>query len=441
MPLMSPEEVLSFRKQVEEDARPRRSYYGLIILSSTIATFGLLANSVAVVIGAMLVAPLMNSIIGVALGVILNSRHLLRQSALALVSGAALALATGAVLTWVSPMTEPGSEILSRIRPTLFDLWVATAAGLAGAYSLLRARGTAALPGVAIATALVPPLVTSGIELRLGDSTAALGAFLLFLSNMVAITCGGLAVFGFYGLARHAQTESGYRPLRAYGWWSGSFAVVGLILAQSLSQVVTEIKTRRTVQDTLTTQLGMIPGASMDRFDLSYKQGAVRIRAIVATPQSIGPPIVASAERMLVKRLRRPVELVVRSVLTKDANASAYLLTERPQVSREPALTIVERSLTEQTLAFPDAELRDYSVRRTGSGYRVSAWYHTQYPIDPLLVRGIRNILAEALGSPVELDLRSGPTEAKRQPDPAKPGLKGGSGGKPLGTAASDTSR
>lgn len=416
MPTLEPAEVREFLTQVEDDCRPRARFYSLIFLAATIATFGLLANSAAVIIGAMLVAPLMSAIIGVAVGIVLNRRALLRRATFSLVTGAVLALVTGMALSLLSPMTDPGSEILGRVRPTLYDLWVAVAAGLAGAYSLLRARSSAALPGVAIATALVPPLVTAGIEFRLLELGGALGALLLFLSNMVAITCAGMAVFMFYGLHRHAKYEADYRASAVYSRWGASFLAVGLLLAHSLHQVVTEARTDHDVQEVLKSQVKMVPGASVDRYELTPDGKTLKVLAVVATPASIGPPLVASTERLLAARLRRPVRLVVRSVLTKDADAQDYLQAERPAAPTRGPLVIVEELLREQAQALPEAELIDYSVRREGGGYRVTAQYRTGAPVDNLLIRGIRNLLADALAAPVELHLEVLPQAGSEPP-------------------------
>lgn len=433
MPSLTREDLLEFLEHVDREARPRATFYGLIFLASVIATFGLLANSAAVIIGAMLIAPLMNAIVGMALAVVLNERGLLRRSATALVTGAALAWGTGAVLSWLSPVVDPGSEILSRVRPTTFDLWVATAAGLAGAYSLLRARSSAALPGVAIATAVVPPLVAAGIETRLLDFGGALGALLLFVSNLVAIACGSMAIFAAFGLSRLDVGGEKARPLRRYAWWSGSFVVVLLVLSHSLSEVIRESRMQNSARKTLESQLRMVPGATLDRYTLRHAREGLRIDAVVSTPNSVGPPMVAAAERLLAARLDRPVQLMVRSVITKDADAREYRLGEAttPPPAREGAVAIIERTLREQALALEEAVLYDYSLRRDGAGYRVVALYRSRYQVDPLVARGIRNLLAEAVGKPIDLRLsvippelaplpreRDAPTLGDAAPDP-----------------------
>ena len=170
----------------------------LMVLSTALAALGLIADSVAVVIGAMLVAPLMTPMLGVAASLVLaDAGHLIR-SLITLVGGTLLAIGTGYVVAVVAPggqsADQLSAEILSRVDPNLLDLFVAIVAGLAGGYVLTHPRASSSLPGVAIAVALVPPLATVGITLALDSRTEAWGAFLLYLTNFVAIVLSALIV-------------------------------------------------------------------------------------------------------------------------------------------------------------------------------------------------------------------------------------------------------
>jgi uncharacterized hydrophobic protein (TIGR00271 family) len=182
----------------------------LIALSSSIAAFGLLADSGAVVIGAMLVAPLMLPIMGAAAAVVTaDNRRLLR--ALAIIAlGTVLAILVG----WATSVVAGGSvidvralpnEIRSRTFPGLLDLGIAITAGAAAGYIQPRRSAVSALPGVGIAVALVPPLATVGITFELGLETEARNAMLLYLTNLAAIVfAAGLAMLlsGFRPQAR-----------------------------------------------------------------------------------------------------------------------------------------------------------------------------------------------------------------------------------------------
>ncbi|KAA3642726.1 MAG: DUF389 domain-containing protein [Chloroflexi bacterium] len=193
-------------------------YYVMVVLSCAIATFGLLSNQVAIIIGAMLVAPLMSPILGIGLASIRGDALLLRNAAWALARGAILAVLLSALITLVNdwlPFTslqELPSEVLSRTRPNPNDFGVALAGGLAASFALAQPNLSAALPGVAIATALMPPLCTIGVGLALGrwDDVSS-GALLLFLTNAVTIASAAIFVFLALGFVpRRRQGDEGW---------------------------------------------------------------------------------------------------------------------------------------------------------------------------------------------------------------------------------------
>lgn len=173
-------------------------FASLIVLSTAIAALGLIADSAAVVIGAMLVAPLMTPILATAAALVHGQVERLVISTSVLIGGIVLAVATGWVLSWVAPGTmtaaELTGELLARTSPSLLDLGIAIAAGLAGGYVLTHPRAGSSLPGVAIAVALVPPLATVGISLQLATLERAEGAFLLFGTNLFAILLSAMVM-------------------------------------------------------------------------------------------------------------------------------------------------------------------------------------------------------------------------------------------------------
>jgi uncharacterized hydrophobic protein (TIGR00271 family) len=176
--------------RIRRSARPDIDFYMLITLAAAIAALGLATNSTAVVIGAMLVAPLMSPMVGMGMAVVLGDARFLRLSSGAVFKGAVLAILVGMLVGLVMvlfklPIT---AEILGRTQPSLLDLAIALFSGLAAAFALSRSDAAGALPGVAIAAALVPPLTAVGITFSAGLFLESFGAVLLFLSNLVAIS-------------------------------------------------------------------------------------------------------------------------------------------------------------------------------------------------------------------------------------------------------------
>ena len=193
-------------------------FFGLMLFSTAIATFGIQADSTAVVIGAMLVALLMTPIMATAAALLMGwpSRAL---RSVTLVGGGAL-LAIGA--SWIQSTYTPhivavgsNTQVLGRISPTLLDLLVAVAAGGAGAYAVSRSDVSDSLPGVAIAVALVPPLSVVGVSLQASQFEYAVEALLLFVTNPVRIILAAGAVFILVGYSPwfrlEAQREQIYR--------------------------------------------------------------------------------------------------------------------------------------------------------------------------------------------------------------------------------------
>ncbi|MFN5515014.1 MAG: DUF389 domain-containing protein [Cyanobacteriota bacterium] len=182
----------------------------LLILAASIATYGLLGDSMAVIIGAMIVAPLMLPIMGLAFSVSIGDRRKIISTLLVSFAGIVMAVAVGFILTLpIAGVTHPEAiqQIMVRTSPHLLDLMAALATGLAGAFALSRRDVSDTLPGVAIAVSLVPPLANVGILLALNKPTLAAGSLLLFITNYVAILLTGSLVFALMGFRRAATSR------------------------------------------------------------------------------------------------------------------------------------------------------------------------------------------------------------------------------------------
>jgi uncharacterized hydrophobic protein (TIGR00271 family) len=208
----------------------------LLILAAAIATFGLLGDSVAVVIGAMIVAPLMLPIMGLAFSVSIGDRDAIVRSLLVSLAGIATAVAVGLLLTLpIARLMNPEAiqQVMIRTSPRMLDLLAALATGLAGAFALSRKDVSDTLPGVAIAVSLVPPLANAGILFAFGEPRLAAGSLLLFATNYVAILLTGALVFAVMGFPRAALSpfDAGARRRAvAIALFAGLLIVVPLSL-------------------------------------------------------------------------------------------------------------------------------------------------------------------------------------------------------------------
>ncbi|GAA1829017.1 DUF389 domain-containing protein [Agromyces salentinus] len=191
-------------------------FWMLLILSSIIAAAGVVADSTATVIGAMIVAPLMLPIQGTMLATVLGDRDALIRSLLLLVAGAATAVGIGFLVGIVvvnEVVASNNSQVASRVSPGLIDLLAALATGIVGSIALVRRDISDALPGVAIAISLVPPLSVVGLTLQSGAPGESLGALLLFLTNVAAIIGTGIVVMAVYGAGRVAAPPANARQI------------------------------------------------------------------------------------------------------------------------------------------------------------------------------------------------------------------------------------
>lgn len=180
------------------------SYVVMLLLSVAIASLAVLQDSTAVIIGAMLVAPLMTPIMGCAAGIVSGWRNRALNSFGVVAASVVAAIGLAWILaSWLPAMVPLGvnSQVLSRSSPTLLDMVIALAAGAAGAYATIDDRVSSSMTGVAVAVALVPPLGVVGIALQAGQFHAAFGAFLLFATNLVSIILASMAVFVLIGFS------------------------------------------------------------------------------------------------------------------------------------------------------------------------------------------------------------------------------------------------
>ena len=178
---------------IEEAALSGR-YIFMIVMSCGIAILGLLLSSPAVIIGAMLISPLMGPIVGVGYGAAISDVSLMRTSAITLLGFTLVSLLTSVIYFSLSPLSEPGSELMARTTPNLWDVLIAAFGGAAGMVAATRRSFTNIAPGVAIATALMPPLCTVGFGIAHQRWDMALGASYLFLINSVFIASSTLLV-------------------------------------------------------------------------------------------------------------------------------------------------------------------------------------------------------------------------------------------------------
>ncbi|MRG58920.1 DUF389 domain-containing protein [Agromyces sp. CFH 90414] len=227
-------------------------FWILLGLASVIAAAGVVGDSTATVIGAMIVAPLMTPILGVVLATVLGDRANLLRCWTLVIGGAAAAIAIGYLVgLLVAPpvVAATNDQVASRVTPSLIDLLAALATGLVGAIALIRKDISDTLPGVAIAISLVPPLTVVGLAMESGAFTEALGALLLFVANVAAILATGVIVLLGYRIGAVAALDPG-DGTRA-GWGRGGRAIASVVITLAVIGVPLAVSSVRFTDQSL----------------------------------------------------------------------------------------------------------------------------------------------------------------------------------------------
>lgn len=299
---LNEEERKTLREQIVQNAVLSRGYLLMNILAATIASYGLLANSAAVVIGAMIVAMLLGPIMGVSLSLVDSRIALLRQSVQALAVGVVVVVAAAMTIGLLHrdiPITE---EIMARTAPNLMDLIVALASGAAGAYATVSPRLSVAFVGVAIATALVPPLCAACILLTHGQPQLALGALLLTFLNMVAIQFASSVVLWLSGFHPRRRTlgQSLSSFIRQHVVSIGLLLALAIGLGISLHRMVEQHLYEASLNTILSREIEATPGNHLVEVRVQVlEDGTGLIRAVVRGPQAPSTEEVAKLEESL----------------------------------------------------------------------------------------------------------------------------------------------
>lgn len=351
---------------VARDARLDRQFLILIALASAIATLGLLQSSTAVVIGAMLVSPLMGPIMGVGFGVATIDLGLIRRSLVTLAAGMVLAIIVATFIILISPIQDVTPELRARTQPTLMDLGVAVVGGIAGAIAIIR-NMSGVMVGVAIATALVPPLATVGFGIVTGRADFATGAALLFLTNTLAIAFAATIV------ARINRFGPSLTPQHTALQLVGIVATLGILsipLAISLDNIGREVRARAIIQSELGGLLQ--PRDRIENLNVSIVGNDVAVEGVVLVDK-FTPSLGDRLAREGGKRLGREVVVDLAQVKrqTNAAEESQDQLNRRVSAleRRDAEVEAVLASLTvggliDRATVLVDAQARRVIVNR-----------------------------------------------------------------------------
>jgi uncharacterized hydrophobic protein (TIGR00271 family) len=425
-------------EQVYETADFTNFQYWLgIVFSAGIATLGLVQNSPAVIIGAMLISPLMGPIMATGLGLAVGDFYLALKAIGTLVTSIAVAVGLSALIVWILPFHSETGEILARVNPTLLDLGIALFSGLAGSVVVGRAGssdGVMALPGVAIAVALMPPLCTMGFGMGSGWNMRIMGgAGLLFLTNLVAIVSSAFVVFLLIGmkaeelsvqiekcregelLASRLNRGRAARSLMHTGRLRWRFLVLIVLLGavvvplkKAFVQVTGEAIARSTVQQVVKQ---LLPSGSLVSQQVDVEQNAISVR-LFSTKQ-VSEEKQKEAEQSIQRRSGRRATLTVASVasqseLTQMMERLSATPVPPPSPTPQPVETIdairadlLGRISPAVAAVWPkEAPLLGFDITLSTQGVGINAQYKGDRDLSPIALELITGQLKDKLNMP-----------------------------------------
>jgi len=307
---------LALLERLEANGRLSPDFLIMLAGSTVIATFGLFQNSPAVIIGAMIIAPLMRPLVCLSLASITADIRLLTRSVFTLVAGTLIGMSIAGLMALFLKSLELTPEILGRTQPTLLDLGVALAAGAIGAFCQIDKKLADTLAGVAISVALVPPLSVVGIGLAFGDLAVASGSALLYATNLVGITIAGAIVF----------LIKGYSPLQVArtGLYISAAFILFLIvpLALSMRELILENQISANVRNILKEKTVTFRGTQLREVQVRRYRSPTQVNATVLSSDApITSKQVKLVQDLLIKEIGIPIEFKLRIIPAKEVTA------------------------------------------------------------------------------------------------------------------------
>jgi uncharacterized hydrophobic protein (TIGR00271 family) len=346
--------------EVEADGQLSGRYVFMVVMSCAIAILGLLLSSPAVVIGAMLISPLMGPIMLMGFSLCVLDYGAMRKALISMGAGIAGALAIAILIVMFSPLREATPEILARTRPNLFDLLVAIFSGLAGGYSVIHRKG-ATIVGVAIATALMPPLAVVGFGIATGSAVIAGGAFFLFMTNLLAIALSVTGLAWLYGFGTvHSEKTAPWQTALVLVVFAG----LSLPLGFALREIAYEARVQNVVRyDALRPFAGRDAEVSGLTVTFPRNQPSQISQTVITREQ------VADAE----EQLQRHYETTLGARV--EVSLNQILIDEGKPIDADEVLRVAQRSMAplQQQIADMAKQDRSADAIRTAISFRTLA--------------------------------------------------------------------
>jgi uncharacterized hydrophobic protein (TIGR00271 family) len=396
------------RGEIYEDLSESRQfdplYFLMLVMSCLIALLGLLVNSPAVIIGAMLISPLMGPILACGLALTLADWTLGGKALRNVVLSVTEVVGIAAAATVLSPLKEATPEVLARTNPNLMDLLIAFFSGLAGTLALTSRRGgLTIIPGVAIATAVMPPLATAGYGVATLQGAVAGGGFMLFFTNLTSIVISAALVFLLIGFRPREEADHllvRYRILVA----AGVLLVVSVPLLRTLHDAAQQAQLKREIASVLDRRLEASGQSRVSSLTIAAAARQVAVDVVAYTSRFIPPQEQQSLEALLAERLNRPVKLNLHQLRVETQDLFAALQARpapAPTPRALPAAVVGEvqdRMESQLSSLLGPAGIQDLQVRSLGAQEGGTLFIEVAARVSSPTEGGAWSVAAAALG-------------------------------------------
>lgn len=416
-------------KDIYLDAHISAGYFLMLTLANFIALNGLIQNSTAVIIGAMLISPMMGPILSFGFAFTTGDQFIWQKTVKKIAISVALTVIVALITTYLSPLKDITSEIVSRTRPNLYDLFIAFFAGTAGAIAICTKKNYMTIvPGVAIATAVIPPLSVTGFGLGIWNLKIAFGGFFLFFTNFVAIVISTCIVFFLYGFSpKYLKEEDIANLKRRITVLVGILFIISIPLIYTIHQSVSEVRLRSEVQKALQQQFNIEGGSHLDSFNYAKnRQGRLEISSVIKTVRYLREVEINAIKDNMKDYLKNDVHLFVEQILVQPGGlreevvvspslAPVSALPKPPaeiiKSSRENVLSIIRQSTPKVEKLISPSKIADFSVVLQDMTSDVSLVLKIcrDTPLSDEEVLWLKRIFADALNLPLALKVETIP--------------------------------
>jgi uncharacterized hydrophobic protein (TIGR00271 family) len=402
-------------------------YFLILSLANLIALTGLITNSIPVIIGAMLISPLMGPILSSGFAFITGDNFVWKKSLKKISLSVALTIIIAVIATYLSPLKDVTNEIMSRTRPNLYDLVIAFLSGTAGAIAICTKKNYLTIvPGVAIATAVIPPLSVTGFGLGIGNYSIFAGGLFLFFTNFVAIIISTCIVFYLYGFKPAATSEQDISQLKKRAAALALLLfIISIPLVYTLYHSIAEVKLRNNIQTALKKAVNKERQSEVSKFNyFKEKNGEISINAVVNTTSYMKESEIETIEKNIKTSLNREVKLYLEQIKVQPGGLKEEVgLMPNPAItqpksvsdiirsSRENAITVVKQSSEKIEKIIAPSTVSDFSLAFNDKNVGVSIKLNIRKdtPLSREEIEWLKKMFADDLNLPVDLSVETLP--------------------------------